>query len=260
MRHITEPGLPAVAFLAGLCLFGLLMAGAVPTLAQDAPGDPMHLPEIFDLSLGAPASAQPEEEFIDYACGTGGGPPGKPVGSFLDYADCPAEASGLHEIAFRYDDELAYRLLARGMTNAAETNGGTRISVYPIFASALFDGDGILRGLRAVSDDRIALMFRSNAYLLADAIIVRFGPDGWDCRDIPPNAEHKPMSGRYVNRSCSKSVDGKLLHTESRFFAKAGQRAIDPYSGRINHGQFESSARLEVRQAGAAVDANGRPW
>src|SRR5262245_11788292 len=129
----------------GLLLGAVLIAACSPALAQDASSQ--HRTGLLDLKLGTAAADLPEDAFIDYACGTNGGPPGKALGSFTDFATCAPEKSGLHEVAFRYDDELEYRLLAQGLDNTAELNGGTKVSAYPVYASALFDDQGILRGL-----------------------------------------------------------------------------------------------------------------
>src|SRR5215471_1418269 len=63
------------------------------------------LPRIWDVQLPSPVGDLPEEEFVDPACGTNGGPPGLSIGTFERFEQCRAEASGLREIWFRYDDE-----------------------------------------------------------------------------------------------------------------------------------------------------------
>jgi hypothetical protein len=238
-----------------LLLLALLGGGIHGAMAQQN----QHRTNLLDLRLGTAAAALPEEAFIDYACGTGGGPPGRAIGSFRDFAACSPEPSGLHEVGFRYDDELEYKFLARGDANGAEMNGGTTISGYGIYASALFDDAGILRGLRAVTDDRETLRNRSYAYLLADYLQNYFGRDGFVCVEREPARGQEPLAGKFVNQACSKTADGLLLYTEAHLFRKAGQTEVNSHTGQLNRGQFESSTRLEIREAGAAVDAAGRP-
>jgi len=218
-----------------------------------------HRTSLLDLKLGTAVSELPEEAFIDYACGTNGGPPGRMLGSFEDFTLCAAETSGLHEVTFRYDDELEYLALARGDLNGAEINGGTTIANYPVYASALFDHAGILRGLRAVTDERAELRQRTNAYLMPDFIWNLFGREGWDCVDRDAAGGKEPLAGRYVNRSCTKTTDGMLIYTEAHLFRKAGQTEINRSTGRLNRGQFDSSARLDIREAGAPADSAGKP-
>src|ERR1700674_4797459 len=80
----------------------LILAGA----GANAAWGQQPLPRIWDMQLGTPVGELPEEEFVDPACGTNGGPPGLRIGSFEQFERCRAEASGLREIWFRYDDEL----------------------------------------------------------------------------------------------------------------------------------------------------------
>lgn len=237
----------------------LLLAALLGTTGLAVAQGSQHRTGLLDLKLGTAAAALPEEAFIDYACGTGGGPPGLPVGSFRDFAACAPEPGGLHEVAFRYDDELEYRFLAHGDATGAEINGGTAIAEHGIYASALFDDAGILRGLRAVTDDRETLRNRTYSYLLADYLQNYFGRDGFACVDHDPVRGQEPLAGTYVNETCSKTADGLLVYTEAHFFRKAGQVEVNSHTGQLNRGQFESSARLEIRAAGAPVDAAGRP-
>src|SRR5882757_2323618 len=96
--------LPALAIsLAGLAWIAICPAA----WAQSS----QHRTDIWDLKLGTPAKDLPEEAFIDFACGTMGGPPSLLIGGFVDFARCAPEKSGLHEVEFRYDDELEYRFL-----------------------------------------------------------------------------------------------------------------------------------------------------
>jgi hypothetical protein len=90
---------PVVATVGALLLVFVLDSAAT---GQQRRGRPT----IENVQLGAPVSALPEEEFVDPACGTNGGPPGLRLDGFEQFARCRAEASGLHEVWFRYDDEL----------------------------------------------------------------------------------------------------------------------------------------------------------
>lgn len=250
MTILTVPSLrPAlIAALGGILL-------AAPVLAQSS----QHRTDLLDLRLGTAAADLPEEAFIDFACGTRGGPPAQPIAGFTDFARCAPEATGLHEVAFRQDDELEYRLLAHGDTVGAETNGGNRVSAYPALTSALFDDHGILRGLRAVTDDRIDLRERANSFLMAEAVRIRYGADDWSCVDLPAANGEEPIATEFVKQDCNKTAEGMLIHTEARLLRRAGETGIDRDTGRLVQGQFESSARIEIRQAGAKVDAAGRP-
>src|SRR5215831_3153410 len=84
-----------------------VMLALATSAAMAAPAErPVRL-EIWDLKLGTPVEQLPDG-FVDYACGTNGGPPSLPVMGFRDFRRCRAEPGGLREVYFRYDDELEY--------------------------------------------------------------------------------------------------------------------------------------------------------
>src|SRR5690348_8091070 len=62
-------------------------------------------PKIWDMKFGTAVADLPDEEFVDPACGTNGGPPGQRLASFEEFEKCRADATGLREVWFRYDDE-----------------------------------------------------------------------------------------------------------------------------------------------------------
>lgn len=232
--------------------FTLIIAAVLVALCSGGPAqaqqNSQHRLDIWDLQLGSAAKDLREEAFIDFACGTQGGPPGAPLGGFTDFALCAPESGGLHEVAFRYDDELQYRSLARGDLQGAEANGGTTVYDYGVIASALFDDGGVLRGVRAVTDDRTTLRNRANAYLMADSVLNRFGVDGWACVDAPASRGEEPLAGRYINKSCTKVVDGMTVATSAHLFRRRGETETNRFTGQVVRGQFESSSGFEIHE------------
>ena len=91
-------------------LFGFVVAiitlfGAPGMLfAQGADERPVRR-EVWDIQLGAKIADLPDD-YVDYACGTNGGPPSTPLTGWKDYRRCRPDANGLREVYFRYDDEL----------------------------------------------------------------------------------------------------------------------------------------------------------
>ena len=88
------------------------------------------------------------------ACGTNGGPPALPLNGWTEFRRCRAEPSGLREVYFRYDDELEYWAKANDLTAQMEQYAGTKTYGFLIVVSALIDAEGIVRGIRIVSDPR----------------------------------------------------------------------------------------------------------
>jgi hypothetical protein len=226
----------------------LMIAGLIGLLAGDAAvaqQRPTRL-EIWDLKLGTPMAELPDE-FTDYACGTGGGPPSMAINHWRDYRRCRPEPGGLREVYFRYDDELEYWAKANNFTTEMEQFSGTKVYGFPVVLSALFDARGVLAGLRVVSDPRDTTRRREDAHALRNFITARFGRDGWACTDHPLADGETPVLRTFIKQDCTKAIDGignAVLHT--RFFRKKGQSQYDPRTDRETEGQFESFVRFEL--------------
>jgi hypothetical protein len=224
------------------CLLGLLLAGPLAVGAQERP----TRAEVWDIKLGLSAEALPEA-FAEYACGSNGGPPGVPLAGWRDFRRCRAEPGGLHEVYFRYDDELEYWARANNFTTEVEQFSGTKVYGFPVVLSALFDVRGVLVGLRIVSDPRDASRRREDAHALRNFITARFGRDGWACTDHPPAEGETPVARTFIKQDCRKAIHGvgnAALHT--RYFRKKGQSQFDPRTDRETDGQFESLVRFEL--------------
>ena len=218
------------------------MLGGGPAGAED----PRARADIWTLKLGTPAAALPNDAFIDYACGSNGGPAQQPLAGWSEYDNCRPEASGLHEVYFRYDDELEYRARAHRAQTMIAQYSGTKVLDFPVIVSGLFDSGGTLAGLRIVSDPRVSSQERKQAYTLSNFLKARYGGDGWDCSDSPPVPGETPVGTLYINRRCTKLAEGGLRAVlETRFLRKPGQTEFSG-SGKLTVGQFESSTRLEL--------------
>jgi hypothetical protein len=223
-----------------ICLF--LLGCPLAAGAQEQP----TRTEVWDLKLGVAADALPDG-FAEYACGSNGGPPGAPMSGWRDFRRCRAEASGLHEVYFRYDDELEYWAKANNFTTEMEQFSGTKVYGFPVVLSALFDARGVLAGLRIVSDPRDTSRRREDAHALRNFITARFGRDGWACTDHPLADGETPVLRTFIKQDCSKAIDGVGNATLlTRFFRKKGQSQYDPRTDRETEGQFESTVRFEL--------------
>ena len=231
------------------------MLAALPGLAsaQDAPKGGDERPtrrEVWDISLGAKIAELPDD-FMDYACGTNGGPPSTLLTGWKDYRRCRPDANGLHEVYFRYDDEIEYWAKANNLTAQMEQYVGTKTYGFPITASALIgddgQGSGIVRGIRIVSDPRDPTGDRDEAYLLRNFLNARLGREGWQCEDLPAENGETPVTGIFIKQRCEKDMDdgvhGVLV---TRYLRKPGQSQYDPHSGKETTNQFESLVRFEM--------------
>jgi hypothetical protein len=220
----------------------------------------LHRATIWDLVLGAPISAQPpSQEFKGFACGSNGGAPRAPLTGWADFKRCPADAEGLHEVYFEYDDEIEY--IARAHDNEREISrwAGTHEVTFPVITSALFDDAGILKGIRLVTDPRpdhknditeAERKKREESYQLGGVMASRFAIEAdRDCKSLPPAEGEGSVGSLFIKRICERSdpAAGRRYVVRVNLYRKPGQSAVNPQlPTQLTQGQFESSARLEV--------------
>ena len=200
---------------------------------------------VWDIHIGELASAI-QNGFINYACGTNGGPPSIPLKNFTEFKKCRPDANGLYEVYFEYDDELEY--IARAHDNDHEINiwAGTHEVNFPVMVSALFDDAGILRGIRLVTDARpehrnditdANRKKRDEAYTLATVMASRFDIDPErDCEAIPPAEGETPVGSLFVKRVCERT-DGS--HSSVRIRRKEITYFLQPLEGRARITRWE---------------------
>lgn len=231
-------------FKAKLALAAAILGGiAIPAFAQD---EVDFEPSVWDLTLGFHASELPTDQFADFACGTNGGPPSTPIDSWTDYASCRPDAeTGWHEVYFQYDDLYEYVALARGDMYRAALFEYTSVYSRPVIASALFDDDGFMLGLRLVTDPRVDTRTREDAYSLGGFLQARYDGD-WQCEQLPRLEGESEFRGIYVKRLCSLPEDeaGIARTIETHLYRRPGQTIFDA-NNIPTQGYFESSTRLE---------------
>lgn len=213
--------------------------------------DPTLVPAftIWDIKFGEPITQFPDAEVAEIACGTNGGPPSTPLKSFSEFAKCPAEASGLHEVFFTNDDEQDY--IARAMELEYRVmQGGTSIYAHPVVFSALIDADGIARGIRVVTDERASDRDRRVAVTLARNLKSRYGRWAQTCENLEPTAGQEPVGKIFVHEICTAtSPEGdSQMRLEATYFRKKGQVSINLETQQVNRNYFQSATRLEVVQ------------
>ena len=223
---------------------GILVAIATATAtAAQTRHDPG---EIHGLALGLNAKTMTTDDWGELDCGSNGGPPRQELDTWANFKKCRPEASGLHEVAGRFDDEDEYIAKATGDPLYASQHTGTKVAGHPVILSALFDDGGVLRGIRFVSDPRATPMERRMAHLLSVAIMNHYGLDGWKCTDLRPADGETPVGGIFIKQDCEKRTSDRVMKLSTRFLRKPGQHAIDPETNEYTEGQFESSSRFEL--------------
>ena len=226
-------------------------------LAQNQQNEPDVPPRsnVWDVKIGMTSGQVPEHDFIDISCGTNGGPPSIPIGSFKNFAKCPPEGTGLHEVYFAYDDELEYWARANEYVTWIAIYTGTKVMDQPVILSALFDADGLIKGIRIISDARADPQQRRSAIVMRRRFTGRFGEVGWICEDLPPQEGEKPFRRQFVKELCTKISKNQLrVRLESHYYQKSGQTTFDPHTGQPQQGYFESTVRLELYHLSVPLD------
>lgn len=201
---------------------------------------------IWEVTLGLPVAQLPEAEVSEIACGTNGGPPAQPLAAFEDFATCLTEPSGLHEVAFSYDDEQDYIALALDLEYKF-LKGGTSIFAHPVVVSVLVDQAGIVQGRRIVSDNRISDFERRTAVTLIRNFKARYSHWALSCDDIAMAEGEKMVGNQFIHERClGTSPDGTArIAIEASYLRKKGQQAVNLETQQVNTGYFESQTRYE---------------
>ncbi len=212
---------------------------------------------IFDLVLGSgPAELPDESKFGGLACGSNGGPPLRKISQWSDSALCEPEVDGVHEVYLEYS-EVAEDAARRRQDYVAGWFLGTQFDFFPIVASALFNDEGTLVGVRLVTDPRpeqrkdpfFHLRPRAEHYLMRLHLMEALQLDDDGCMNLPMQNGESAVLGMFDRTSCEWDRDGRLIHIESTLVRKRGQREIDPATGQLTEGEFESITRAEIRLA-----------
>jgi len=220
--------------------------GAAAAVLMTATTAMAQAPKIWDVAFGTPVAALPLDQFVDTACGTNGGPPARVLKSFAEFAQCARErTTGLHEVWFRYDDEMEYVARARRSDIMIRQYQANSIAGQPIITSLLIDDAGLVQGYRIVNDPRVEANTRLAAFGLSD-LFKGIAGLGLNCTNLPLAEGERPIDDWYAKEVCEKTENGRMFRVEARRYYKAGQYAVDPNENRPTENLFESSARIEV--------------
>ncbi len=182
------------------------VSGAVLVAVPAGAGD------IREFTTGLTVDELPSEGYVGFACGTNGGRPEGVIAGWSAFAECPADAEGLHEVAFEYDDKAV----------EYEELEGTQIAGHEVLLSLLFSGDGVVEGIRVFTHPFARLYHKRRARILATAVRARFGPGGWNCRRLEPAVGEGPVGGVFLKENCVKDLGGRVIDMTARFYRRYG--------------------------------------
>lgn len=228
-------------------LLGLAAACGGPALGQEAQNFIEPPFSIWDVVLGMDVATIPEQDVSAITCGTNGGPMSTPLSRFEDFALCPPEPSGLHEVAFTYDDELDY--VARALDAEYDVfRDGTSVFAHPVLVSLLVSDQGTAEGLRILTDPRIPDRERRRSVTLLRNFIAKYDAWGLDCQNLPLADGEQPVGTAFTKNRCTGiSPDGLFaLRLDSRYLRKPGQEGLNRETREVNSSYFESYSRMEM--------------
>jgi hypothetical protein len=216
---------------ASLAAFVIALAISLPASGAE---DPMQ-GDLRDLSVGMQVGDLPATGYVNFVCGGDGGAPGPALGGWAEFARCPADADGLHQVSFEYDDSLQPWAAVSDMWE------GTQVAGHPVVPSLLIDDQGVVERILIVTDPDARLYLKKKAFLLPIRVMGRYGRDGWTCTDAKPDSGMSPVGGMFIDRHCEKTFHDRRLVMDTHLFRTAEQ------SGQ----EFTGSTRLEIINAGA---------
>jgi hypothetical protein len=200
----------------------VLIAGAAGAAEDPQDGD------LRDLRVGMSVAELPTEGYVDLACGSEGGAAGAPLASWAAFERCPPDAAGLHEVTFAYAESPLAELGDRWE--------GTKVAGHPVIPSLLIDGQGVVQGIRIVTDPDTRMYLKKKAFLLGIRVMGRYGRDGWTCTEAEPGAGRAPVGGLFIDRHCEKTFHDRRLILDTDLYRTADQ-----------HGEeFTGATRLEI--------------
>ncbi len=190
--------------------------------------------DLRDLSVGMMVDDLPLDGYVGIACGHVGGEPGPEIDGWQDYAACPADRDGLHEVAFDYAEDNPWAAVN-------DKWEGTKVAGHPVQPSLLITADGMVKGIRIVTNGR-RMYLKKKAYLLPIRIMGRYGRDGWSCEEAKPGDGKTAIGGMFIDRLCEKTYHDRRLLMKVDLYRTDGQEGQE----------FTGATRFEIykRDAG----------
>ena len=245
-----------INFVANFILLIIFILNSNNIYANQKP----DLTSIWDIKLGMSYEDIPSKDFMFFACGTDGGPPGKPLkNKFAGYNECKEDKYGLREVYFEYDDEAYYWALAYNDAHSSAFQG-TRVFSHLSILSVLFDKNGFVQGIKIITDDRAAHSHRKGAPGLFLKLEGTFGKDVWECNEFEPSEGEIPVGESFMKKLCIKEKFDKTIFLRGDYYRKKGQTTFDTVTKKPTTGYFESRTRLEVYSNIVSINLDEYDW
>ncbi len=214
--------------LGAIALAVCLAAGTV--LAQE-PGAKRN--DLREFRVGMTVSELPQQGYGNFICGAGGETGGPTLENWAEYMRCAPDEEGLREVQFQY---TATRV---EFVKANDKWEGTRVYGHPAIVSLLIDQDGVVDGIRIVTDPEARRYMRKKAFLLGQQAKFHFSPKTWRCEAKEPSSGEEPVGGIFRKERCVNRFDNRVVKLEIDLFRTPGQTMES----------FVNATRIEIRGA-----------
>jgi hypothetical protein len=207
------------------CLAALLLAIALPALAATGPAER----DVRQIRVGAKLDEGSAAGLSRFSCAGGDA---QKLGGWSDFRRCPADAAGLRQVRFEFEED-------KDLARLADRWEGTKIAGHPVILTLAVSDGGTVEALRIASDPKTSPYLRKKAYLLSLRVREHYGIEGWSCADLPRQEGETEIGGMFIKQECSKTVDGRSLRMLTKLFRGAGQEGK----------AYEDSVTVEVTRA-----------
>lgn len=199
-------------------------------LSQGVPAADVGPNDLREFRIGMKLSELPEMGYGNFTCPADG--PADPVAleSWSEFARCPADEDGLHEVRFEY---TATRV---EFVKANDKWEGTRVFGHPSIVSLLMDEEGTVRRIRIATDPEARRYMRKKAYLLGQRSKYHFSPATWDCETLEPSDDERPVGGIFLKERCVNRFGDRVVRLEVDLFRERDQPMDD----------FVNATRIEI--------------
>lgn len=195
-----------IALLTGAAV---LLGGAVAS--AESGGD------VRGFRIGQDIRTLSTDDYYAFGCAADGAPIDKSLASWSDFAACPPNDQGLHEVRFNYkrpDQEV---------TAFSRKWLGTKIAGHRVWLSLLIDPAGSIAGIKYRTDPTASEFFKKKAYLLGQRVKRQYGEAPWQCRNVAGAEKLRPVGGVFINEQCRQELADRTIHMTTRLYREPDQ-------------------------------------
>ena len=164
----------------------------------------MSAEDLRDFKVGTSIESVPERGYVNLKCEDQ-----TEILKWNSFKNCKKNSnSNYYIISFEYDERFA----------VTEEYEGTQIAGHPVLINIAIDDSGILQEININTDPKAPFYFRKQSHLLWLRVHSRYGSGGWECVDRTPEKDHIKIGKKYINNSCVKPIENKIITIQSQFY------------------------------------------